>query len=138
MKRTLDATYEDGVFRPSEQPGLPDGAVVRIAILPATDTETDPIHLATSVYEGLDEAQRDAIEAITLERRARVVVVTEESPPPDFTPGRSAQPNGDVLAALIEQWGADARAQAVEKFGSPASWQHELRRERHQPGREAD
>ncbi len=70
--------------------------------------------------------------------RARIVVVTEESPQPECAPGRSAQPNGDVLAALIEQWSVDARAHAVEKFSSPASWQREQRRERHQPGREAD
>jgi hypothetical protein len=67
---------------------------------------------------------------------ARVVVVVEESPEAERAPGGLAVPNGDGLAALIEQWRPDARAQAVEKFGLPTSWQREQRRERPQPGRE--
>ncbi|MFP4501799.1 MAG: hypothetical protein ACLFTT_12420 [Candidatus Hydrogenedentota bacterium] len=70
--------------------------------------------------------------------RTRIVVVAEESPQRECTPGASVQPNGDVLAALVEQWSAEARTNAVGKFGVPTAWQHALRRERHQPGREMD
>jgi len=70
--------------------------------------------------------------------RTRIVVVAEESPQVECAPGGSSQPNGDVLAALIEQWGADARTDAVGKFGEAKAWQRAQRRERHQPGREAD
>jgi len=70
--------------------------------------------------------------------RTRIVVVAEESPQLECAAGGSAQPNGDVLATLIGQWSADARTLAVEKFGPPTTWQRAQRRERHQPGREAD
>ena len=70
--------------------------------------------------------------------RARIVVVVEESSQQECAPGGLPGPNGDCLAAIIEQWSPDARAHAVEKFGPPTSWQREQRRERHQPGREAD
>ena len=69
---------------------------------------------------------------------ARIVVVAEESASPEGAPGDVERPNGDCLAALIEQWSPGSRSHAVEKFGPPTSWQREQRRERHQPGREAE
>ena len=62
-----------------------------------------------------------------------MTVVVEESPEEGHAANGTKAPNGNRLAAMI----AEDLGQAVEKFGSPASWQREQRRERHQPGRES-
>ena len=68
MKETIEAIYENGLFRPLE-PGavaVPDGQLVRLTV------ESSPasriLELAARVYEGLSEQDIDDIERIALKR----------------------------------------------------------------------
>lgn len=68
MTRSLDAIYENGIFRPlPAQPiAIADGQRVRISVdeLP----EPQPLQLLARVYEGLSTAEIDEIEQIALDR----------------------------------------------------------------------
>lgn len=68
MKHAIDAIYENGVFRPLQQPpvAIADGQRVRITV---DDTcEPEPLRLAMSVYDGLSDDDIDEIERIALDR----------------------------------------------------------------------
>ena len=70
VKQTLDAIFENGVFKPLKSPQLPEGLHVRleVEIAPGDNTE-DLLELAAQVYEGLSEQQINEIEHIALDRR---------------------------------------------------------------------
>lgn len=70
MKHALDAIYENGAFRPLQQPvvAIAEGQRVRITI----DDEAEPqaLRLAMSVYDGLSDTDILEIETIALDRGA--------------------------------------------------------------------
>ncbi|MEC4818481.1 MAG: antitoxin family protein [Scytonema sp. PMC 1069.18] len=67
--QTLKAIYENGVFRPLEEPELTEGQFVQIIVEPTTPlSPQDMLQLAAQVYEGLSATDIDEIEAIALNR----------------------------------------------------------------------
>ena len=69
MKQTMDAVYEDGVFKPMK-PKLSEGQHVRIEIeTPVEKSFDDLLELAAKVYEGLSADDIDDIEMIAYGRR---------------------------------------------------------------------
>jgi predicted DNA-binding antitoxin AbrB/MazE fold protein len=71
MRQSLDAVFENGVFRPLTPPELPDGQHVRIEIeAPSQGNSDEVLDLAAQVYQGLSETQIEEIEKIALSRRA--------------------------------------------------------------------
>ena len=68
MKQTIDAVYENGVFRPLTPPDVPDGQRVQIVVEPSPANHVDPVELAGQVYDGLSEDEIDEIERIALDR----------------------------------------------------------------------
>ena len=70
MKHSIEAVYENGIFRPLRAPNIPNGQQVLLEVEPLTAEPADNlIELATQVYEGLSENDINEIEKITLERR---------------------------------------------------------------------
>ncbi|MYC14152.1 MAG: DUF104 domain-containing protein [Gemmatimonadetes bacterium] len=70
MKQTMDAVYEDGVFKPMKPPKLSEGQHVRIKIeTPFEKSFDDLLELAAKVYEGLSADDIDGIEKIAHGRR---------------------------------------------------------------------
>lgn len=69
VKATLKAVFEDGVFKPIERPGIPEGERVQITVetLMGPGTE-DSLELAANVYRGLRPEEIDEIERIALDR----------------------------------------------------------------------
>ena len=69
MKASVDAVYQDGVFRPVSRPELPDGERVRLTVERMTQTKPDDIlKLASRVYEGLSQQDIDEIEDMARHR----------------------------------------------------------------------
>tara|TARA_Y100000588_G_scaffold202125_1_gene215822 strand:- start:35 stop:259 length:225 start_codon:yes stop_codon:yes gene_type:complete len=70
MKHTVEAVYENGVFKPLKAPEIPNGQQVRLEIEPlAQPAPEDLLDLAAQVYDGLSEKDIDEIETIALQRR---------------------------------------------------------------------
>lgn len=69
MKATVDAIFEDGIFKPVERPEIPDGEHVQLTVESAARPEhEDPLELAARVYRGLQPEEIDEIERIALDR----------------------------------------------------------------------
>ncbi len=69
MKSSVDAVYQDGVFRPVSSPELPDGERVRLTVERMAAAEPDDVlKLARRVYEGLSPQDIDEIEDIARHR----------------------------------------------------------------------
>ena len=69
MKSSVDAVYQDGVFRPVSSPDLPEGERVRLTVERMTQTKPDDIlKLASRVYEGLSRQDIDEIEDMARHR----------------------------------------------------------------------
>jgi predicted DNA-binding antitoxin AbrB/MazE fold protein len=70
MAQVVDAVYESGVFRPLEPVACVEGQRVRLAVNPGNGRPApeEMLSLARKVYEGLSEAEVEAIEAIALDR----------------------------------------------------------------------
>ena len=69
MKATVDAIFQDGVFRPVEPPELPNGERVRLTVERVTQATPDEIlKLARQVYEGLSQKDIDDIEEMARHR----------------------------------------------------------------------
>ncbi|HXU32915.1 MAG TPA: antitoxin AF2212-like protein [Thermoanaerobaculia bacterium] len=69
MTRLLTAIYENGVFRPLEDPGLDEHQQVTVEILAEPETSPDDALAAWQrVYEGLSDDQIQEIEEIALDR----------------------------------------------------------------------
>ena len=68
MTRSLDAIYENGIFRPlaAQSIAIADGQRVRITV----DDQSEPaaLQLLASVYEGLSTKEINEIERIALDR----------------------------------------------------------------------
>ena len=69
MKGTVEAVFQDGVFRPVQPPDLSEGDRVRLTIERVTQATPDEIlELARQVYEGLSQADIDEIEHLARHR----------------------------------------------------------------------
>ena len=70
MKHTLEAVYENGVFKPLNTPNLSEGQFVRIEVeTPNKESSDDLLEMAARVYEGLSKNDIDAVEKIANDRR---------------------------------------------------------------------
>jgi predicted DNA-binding antitoxin AbrB/MazE fold protein len=68
VKATVDAIFQDGVFRPVESPELPNGERVRLTVERVRRASPEEIlNLARQVYEGL--SQKDIAEIEEMSRR---------------------------------------------------------------------
>lgn len=68
-RRTIDAIYEEGVFKPLQDPGLPEHQ--RVVIDLRVESETDPqatLRRWRGVYAGLSDAEIAEVESIALDR----------------------------------------------------------------------
>ncbi len=72
VKQTLDAVFENGVFRATSplSVAIPEGQPVRI-VVEIGDSDDDILGLATHVYDGLSEDEVTSVEQIALERLPR-------------------------------------------------------------------
>jgi predicted DNA-binding antitoxin AbrB/MazE fold protein len=69
MSETLEAIYENGVFKPLKAPRISEGQHVRLTIETASEaTPEELLNLAAKVYQGLSDKQIHEIEAIALNR----------------------------------------------------------------------
>ena len=69
-KETLEAIYENGVFRPLKLPKITEGQQVRLIVEETSRMRTEDIlNLAAQVYQGLSEEEIAEIEKIALDRR---------------------------------------------------------------------
>ncbi len=69
VKSSVDAVYQDGVFRPVSSPELPDGERVRLTVERVAPAKPDDIlRLASRVYEGLSPQDIDEIEDMARHR----------------------------------------------------------------------
>jgi len=69
MSETLEAIYENGVFKPLKAPAISDGQHVRLTVETAPEVAPDELmELAAQVYRGLSDKQIHEIEAIALNR----------------------------------------------------------------------
>jgi predicted DNA-binding antitoxin AbrB/MazE fold protein len=70
MSQTIEAVYQDGVFRPLRplSPEPVDGAQVLINVESRDERRNRIMDLADNFYEGLSEEDIDEIEKIALDR----------------------------------------------------------------------
>jgi predicted DNA-binding antitoxin AbrB/MazE fold protein len=69
-RETLEAVYENGVFRPLKLPKITEGQQVRLIVEETSRMRTEDIlNLAAQVYQGLSEEEIAEIEKIALDRR---------------------------------------------------------------------
>jgi predicted DNA-binding antitoxin AbrB/MazE fold protein len=69
VKATVEAVFEDGVFKPVEHPRIPEGQRVQITVeTVGRFAPEDPLELASRVYRGLPAEEIDEIERIALDR----------------------------------------------------------------------
>ena len=70
MKTTIDAVYENGVFRPLVTPGIPQGKQVKLEVdIPDGGSPDEILGLATTVLDGLSKEDIGEVESIALDRR---------------------------------------------------------------------
>ncbi len=69
LKQTVDAVFENGVFRPLTPRDIPivEGQQVRLTV-ETLESPAEVLELATQVYDGLTEQQIDEIEQLALNR----------------------------------------------------------------------
>jgi predicted DNA-binding antitoxin AbrB/MazE fold protein len=69
MTATVEAVYENGVFRPETQPALAEGAHVTLIVESAAAGMPDEVlHLAAQVYAGMSSQDIDEVERIAQRR----------------------------------------------------------------------
>ena len=67
MSETLEAIYENGVFKPLKAPGISEGQHVRLTVETASETTPEELlNLAAKVYQGLSDKKIHEIQANTL------------------------------------------------------------------------
>lgn len=68
MKQTLEAIYENGVFRPLKNVDISEGQQVQLVVEIKVDKTSEAmLQLAAQVYQGLSAEQIDEIEKIALD-----------------------------------------------------------------------
>jgi len=69
MKQTLEAVYENGVFKPLSPPEIANGQQVRLMIESLSQSSPDDLlELAAQIYQGFSEKDLEEIESISLNR----------------------------------------------------------------------
>jgi predicted DNA-binding antitoxin AbrB/MazE fold protein len=69
VKASVDAVFQDGVFKPVSPPGLPEGERVRLTVERVAQTKPEDIlKLASRVYEGLSQGDIDEVEDMARHR----------------------------------------------------------------------
>jgi len=69
VKSTVEAIFEDGVFKPVERLEIPEGEHVQLTVeTTARPEQEDPLELAARVYQSLRPEEVDEIERIALDR----------------------------------------------------------------------
>lgn len=69
MKSTVDAVFQDGVFRPVRRPDLPEGERVHLIVESVAQASSgDILRLAACVYEGLSPKDIDEVEELARHR----------------------------------------------------------------------
>ena len=69
MTATVEAVYENGVFRPETPPALAEGAHVTLIVESAAAGGPDEVlRLATQVYAGMSSQDVDEVERIAVRR----------------------------------------------------------------------
>lgn len=69
VKATVDAVFQNGVFKPVRRPDLTEGERVRITVETlGQDKPADVLQLAANVYKGLSSEDIDEIEEMARER----------------------------------------------------------------------
>lgn len=69
MKTTVEAVFEDGVFKPISRPAIPEGQHVQITVQSIERLGVDDtLRLATRVYQGLSAADIDQVEDMARRR----------------------------------------------------------------------
>jgi predicted DNA-binding antitoxin AbrB/MazE fold protein len=67
VKSTVEAIFEDGVFKPVERPESPEGEHVQLTVETAERAaDENPLDLAVRVYRGLRPQEIEEIERIAL------------------------------------------------------------------------
>lgn len=61
MQQVIEAIYENGIFRPLNQPKLVEGQSVQLVVQPKPSlSPTQILELAAGVYQGLSEQEINA------------------------------------------------------------------------------
>ena len=69
MKESIEAIYQEGVFRPLTHIKIPEGQHVRLVVEALSESVVDDmLELAAQVYEGLSNGQIEEIERIARDR----------------------------------------------------------------------
>jgi predicted DNA-binding antitoxin AbrB/MazE fold protein len=68
VKATIEAFFEDGVFKPVGRPDIPEGEHVQLTVETTAGIQEDPLELAARVYRGLQPEEIDEIERMALDR----------------------------------------------------------------------
>ncbi len=68
MIKTLEAIFENGVFKPLTYPEIPEHKKVKLTIEDKTDKQVDILSYASMVYEDLSPKDISDIEDITYDR----------------------------------------------------------------------
>ncbi len=69
MKTSVEAIFEDGVFKPVKPPALPDGQRVQITVETITRHAPDEVlRIAADVYHGLSASEIEEIEEMARRR----------------------------------------------------------------------
>lgn len=69
MPRVVEAVYEDGVFKPLQDPGLAEHQRVEVVVRAVSASRASSrLRAWQGVYEGIDAAEIDGVEAIALDR----------------------------------------------------------------------
>ena len=69
MSETVEAIYENGVFKPVKAPRISEGQHVRLTVETAPGAAPEELlKLAAEVYQGLSDKQIHEIEAVALNR----------------------------------------------------------------------
>lgn len=69
MTRTVEAIFEEGVFKPVSPLDISEHKKVTLIIKDETEEPSDIISLASKVYDGLSLDDIDAVEKIAVDRR---------------------------------------------------------------------
>ena len=65
MKESIDAIYENGVFRPLKPPTISDGLKVRLEVETLSESNAeDLLELAAQVYNSLSNEQIEEIDTL--------------------------------------------------------------------------